>query len=431
MGDVSVIGSGYVGLTTAVCLAHLGHNVVAADIDATRVELLNEGQVPMFEARMDQLLAEGLANGRLRFVSDSAQAVEQSHFHFMCLPTPQGANGEADLDALDAAMEELGDAFPTGSIVILKSTVPVGTADEVRANLLRPDVAVVSCPEFLREGTAINDFLSPDRIVVGSTNDRAATDVAALFATLDAPVLTMSNRSAEAVKYSANAFLATKLSFINSIARICEAVDADVLDVVAGMGTDNRISAKFLQPGPGWGGSCFPKDVAALSHLARSVGAPAPLLDAVLTANNTQISHVTTRIIQALGPRPVQPRIKRESRVGVWGLTFKANTSDRRDSPALEVVRRLQASGLTVQAFDPTVTEPITELPDLMIAGDPYEAAAGCDVLVILTEWEEFVLADLEKTAEVMRVPRMLDARNIFAADTSQLEGFAYSGVGR
>ncbi len=385
----------------------------------------------MYETGLDQLLAEGLANGRLRFVNDSAQAVAQARFHFMCLPTPQGVDGAANLDALDTAMEELGDVFPAGSVVILKSTVPVGTADEVRARLLRPEVAVVSCPEFLREGTAVHDFLHPDRIVIGATNDRAATDVAGLFAAIDTSVLTMSNRSAEAVKYSANAFLATKLSFINSIARICESVDADVLDVVAGMGADNRISAKFLQPGPGWGGSCFPKDVAALSHLARSAGAPAPLLDAVLVANDEQINHVTTRVMQALGPRPVDSRVRCEARIGVWGLTFKANTSDRRDSPALEIVRRLQAAGLTVQAFDPTVSEPITELPELVIAGDPYEAAAGCDVLVILTEWEEFALADLQKTAEVMRAPRMLDARNIFAADTTQLDGFAYSGVGR
>ncbi len=431
MGEISVVGCGYVGLTVAVCMAHLGHNVVAADVDRERVEMLNRGQVPMFEARLDELLDEGLRSGRLRFVDDPQLAVTSARFHFMCVPTPQDVDGSADLSRLEAAIDDLADLFPLRSVVITKSTVPVGTADQLRSRLSRTDIAVVSCPEFLREGTAIHDFLGPDRIVIGALDDPTAQSVAELFAELDCPILTMTNRSAEAVKYGANAFLATKLSFINSMARICESVGADIQDVARGMAGDERIGGKFLAPGPGWGGSCFPKDVSALSHLAQAAGSPAPLLNAVLDANHSQLDHIASKALQAVGPTALDAHGQRDVVVGVWGLTFKAGTSDRRDSPAIAVIHRLLRAGVTVQAFDPTVSCGMDEAPEVRVTSDPYEAAAGADVLVVLTEWDDFTEIDLDKTAEVMNQPRMIDARNLFARDDAETAGFSYAGVGR
>jgi UDPglucose 6-dehydrogenase len=425
MGNIAVIGTGYVGLTTGACFAHLGHNVVCADIDRGKVEALQQGRIPILEAGLEELVREGLRAGRLRFVLGAANALDEAEFIYLCVPTPQGADGSADLSYIEAAAFEIAPRLAPESIVINKSTVPVGSTRLVEKALGRSDVFVVSNPEFLREGSAVSDFLHPDRVVIGSDDQGAAIRVASLYMGVAAPFMVTDPASAETIKYASNAFLATKLSFVNAVAAVCEAVGADVNDVVLGMGYDKRIGHEFLRPGPGWGGSCFPKDVQALLYIARQAGYHFDLLDGVVSVNREQFDRTTEKIV-AMADGSVDGKV-----VAVWGLTFKANTDDRRESPSLKIIERLLARGASVRAYDPAVSEPLDEYPALEIVGDAYAACEGATVLAVLTEWDEFKWVDLDKVGELMAAPGIVDARNLLDRAAIIRRGFSYQGIGR
>jgi len=422
MTRVAVVGTGYVGMTTAVCLAHLGHDVVGADIDDERVRQLNEGEVPIVEAGIDTLLAEGLRSGRLRFSSDPATAVCGAEVVFVCVPTPEGTDGSADLSYIEAAAAQIAPCLDSEAIVVNKSTVPVGSAKIVERVLQRPDVFVVSNPEFLREGSAVHDFLHPDRIVIGADERAAAIRVASLYLGIPAPVIVTDPASAETIKYAANAFLATKISFINAVAAVCEAVGADVDDVIAGVGFDKRIGEQFLRPGPGWGGSCFPKDSRALVRIAEDAGYDFELLKGVIVVNEQQIERIIGKIEQAAGGS-VAGKV-----IGAWGLTFKARTDDLRESPSLAILSALSRKGAVVRAFDPTVKR---QLPGIEVLLDPYAVCDGADVLAVLTEWDEFRWLDLDKVASLMVGHEIVDARNLLDRAAARRAGFGYQGVGR
>jgi UDPglucose 6-dehydrogenase len=390
------------------------------------VELLSAGVPPVVEHGLGELLAEGLASGRLQFVVGAATAATDAEFVFLCVPTPQDADGSADLSFVEAAAAEIEPVLGSGAIVVNKSTVPVGSTKVVERVLRRPDVRVVSNPEFLREGSAIDDFLHPDRVVVGADDREAAVAVAGLYASLGAQVVVTDPASAETIKYAANAFLATKLSFVNTIAAVCEGVGADVDDVVVGLGLDRRIGREFLRPGPGWGGSCFPKDTRALVRIAHDAGYRFELLEGVLAVNDAQFDRVVAKV------RRAADGVLRGARVGVWGLTFKARTDDLRDSPAVTIVERLLALGVRVRIYDPTVHEPRPGVPDgVEICTDPYGAVDGAQVLLVLTEWDEFCDLDPVKTASLMTTPHIVDARNLLDRTTWQDAGFALQGIGR
>jgi UDPglucose 6-dehydrogenase len=430
MSRVAVIGTGYVGLTTGACLAHLGHHVVCADIDTAKIEMLQSGRIPIYEQGLQALVVEGLAAQRLRFVVGAAQAVAdaQAEFVFLCVQTPQRLDGAADLNYVEQASRDIAPVLATGAVVITKSTVPVGSARVVERALGRADVAVVSNPEFLREGQAVHDCLHPDRVVIGCDDQAAAAKVAAIYQGLNAPVMVTDPATAETIKYACNAFLATKVSFVNAIANLCQAVGADVRDVVLGMGYDKRIGFEFLKPGPGWGGSCFPKDSRALVRMAQDAGYDFELLKGVIAVNDQQFRLLADRIAELAGGS-LDGAV-----VAVWGLTFKAGTDDLRDSPAISVVERLVHRGATVKAFDPTVAGSLpTRLGHLAIevCADPYAACAGAAVLAVLTEWDEFRWLDFEKVAEAMATPTILDARNLLDPASVRRRGFRYLGMGR
>jgi UDPglucose 6-dehydrogenase len=419
--NVAIIGAGYVGLTTAVCFAHLGHDVTCGDVDEDRVERLKEGTSPILEAGLDEMLAEGLRSGRLRFVVGAEQAVGGAEFVYLCVPTPQGPDGSADLSFVEAAASSIGPLLAADAIVVNKSTVPVGSTRFVEQALGRGDVHVVSNPEFLREGSAVGDFLKPDRVVIGADDQAAAIRVAALYLGVPAPLMVTDPISAETIKYASNAFLATKLSFINAVAAVCEAVGADVSDVVLGMGYDRRIGQDFLRPGPGFGGSCFPKDTRALIRMAEDGGYDFSLLRGALEVNDEQFDRVADKVERLAGGLDgVQ--------VAVWGLTFKAGTDDLRESPALEVIDRLRARGASVRAYDPAVEQ----APEgIELVGDPYAACEQAEVLVVLTEWDEFKWLDLDKVAQTMATPRVVDSRNLLDRSTLARLSFEYEGIGR
>lgn len=420
---ITVVGTGYVGLTTGACLAHLGHEVRCVDIDEDKIERLRRGEIPIFEAGLAELVREGLDADRLTFTTDTVAAVGGAALVFLCLPTPQGGDGAADLSYVRSAAGVIGPHLDPGAIVVNKSTVPVGSATEVAGVIGRTDVAVVSNPEFLREGTAVSDFLHPDRIVVGSDDPEAATRVADAYTDLGSPVLVTDAASAELIKYASNAFLATKVSYVNSIAQLCDAVGADVAAVTEGMGHDARIGARFLRPGPGWGGSCFPKDSLALVKIAEDHGAPFPLLQAAIDANDAQFDHVVAKILALLDGEPAGHT------VAIWGLAFKALTDDLRDSPALEIAERLLARGVKIRAHDPTVTESPREGID--VVGDPYGACEGADVLAVLTEWEQFRSVDFARVADMMASRAVMDARDILDAVMLRRLGFVVDTLGR
>jgi UDPglucose 6-dehydrogenase len=425
MAKIAVIGTGYVGLTTGVCFSHLGHEVVCADVVPEKVERLGRGEIPILEAGLDDLLREGLQAGRLSFVLGAATAVGDAEFAYLCVPTPQGADGSADLSYIEAAAREIAPHLQPGTVVVNKSTVPVGSTRLVEQALGRSDIPVVSNPEFLREGTAVNDFLHPDRVIIGCDDQSAAIRVASLYIGVPAPLMVTDPASAETIKYASNAFLATKLSFVNAIANLCEAVGADVNDVVLGMGYDKRIGHEFLKPGPGWGGSCFPKDSRALLYIAQEAGYEFGLLEGVIEVNDEQFDRVADRILNMAGDGA-------EGRtVAVWGLTFKANTDDLRESPSLQVVRRLIDAGARVCAYDPTVTEPLSTHPEVVIAPDPYAAVEGASVLALLTEWDEFKWLDLDKVADAMATRRVFDGRNLLDRSALARRGFDYQAIGR
>jgi len=430
MSRIAVIGTGYVGLTTGACFAHLGHDVVCADIDASKVKRLSRGLVDILEPHLDELVQEGLHGGRLRFVLGASAAAGDAEFAYLCVPTPQGSDGSADLSYIEAAASEIGGVLPAEAIVVNKSTVPVGSTRAVERVLGRPDVRVVSNPEFLREGSAVHDFLHPDRIVIGSEDEAAAIRVSSLYLRVQAPTIVTDPATAETIKYAANAFLATKISFINSVAAICERVGADVSDVVLGMGYDHRIGHDFLRPGPGWGGSCFGKDTRALVHTAESRGYDFQLLRCAVDVNEKQFGLVADKVV-ALAGGSVKGRV-----IGAWGLSFKANTGDLRESPALEVVRRLVEAGATVRGYDPSVLPESKDsalhgLEGLQIVTDPFSACEGAEVLAVLTEWDEFRFVDLDKVCDRMAQPRVMDARNLLDREALRRRGFAYEGIGR
>jgi UDPglucose 6-dehydrogenase len=423
---VAVIGAGYVGVTTAACLAHLGHRVCCGELDAGKVERLSRGEPTILEDGLAELLREGLAAERLRFVTGARAAVPDAAFVFLCVPTPERPDGSADVTALESVATEIGPHLAHGAIVVNKSTVPVGSALLVERLLDRPGTPVVSNPEFLREGTAVHDCLHPDRIVVGSDDQVAAARVGALFAPTQAPLIVTDAATAETIKYASNAFLATKLSYVNAVANLCEAVGADVRDVLIGMAYDHRIGFDYLRPGPGWGGSCLPKDTRALLWMAEGGGYEFPLLREVIETNDAQMATVMTKIRHAVGGSLA------ERAVAVWGLTFKAHTDDRRSSPAVEIVRRMVAEGALVRAFDPTVDGPLPELPEgVDICTDAYGACEGATVLVVLTEWEELRWLDFPKVRELLTEPSVIDARNLLDPVALRRMGFTYVGMGR
>ena len=431
MSDVAVIGAGYVGLTTAVCLAHLGHDVVCADIDADRVERLNKGEVPILEDGLPELLAEGLASRRLRFVLGASNAASIASFVFLCVPTPQGDDGSADLSFVDTVAREIAPVLRPGTVVINKSTMPVGSTRMVQRVLAEAgappeDVLVASNPEFLREGTSVRDFLQPNRVVIGCTDASVAVRVSDLYKSLHAPILVTDPASAEMIKYASNAFLATKISFVNAIANLCEAVDADVREVALGMGYDQRIGFEFLHPGPGYGGSCFPKDTAALLYASENAGYDFSLLKGVVEVNKEQHERMVTKLTALVGGSLSGVPI------AAWGLTFKANTDDLRDSPALVIVRRLLEEGAIVRAYDPAAGERAADLvPGLEVVADPYEVCNGARALAVLTEWDEFRWMDFDRVAEMLQTPTVLDTRNILDPAQLRRQGYTYEGVGR
>ncbi len=424
---IAVIGTGYVGLTTGACLAHMGHDVVCADVVPEKVERLSRGDVPILEAGLDELVQEGLRSGQLRFVLGAEHAVGEAEFVYLCVPTPQSSDGSADLSYIESAAREIGPLLESEAIVINKSTVPVGSTRVVEQALGRGDVSVVSNPEFLREGSAVHDFLHPDRVVIGADDQGAAIRVAGLYLGLAAPLQVTDPASAETIKYASNAFLATKISYVNAIAAVCEAVGADVNDVVLGMGYDKRIGEAFLRPGPGWGGSCFPKDSRALVRIAEDAGYDFDLLKGVINVNEEQFERVAEKIVRRAGGDVDGVT------VAVWGLTFKARTDDLRDSPSLEIVRRLRDRGAVVQAYDPAVPRSSEDdrLAGIELFDDPYAACAGAEVLAVLTEWDEFKWLDFDKVGEAMAAARVVDARNLLDRAALMRRGFELEGIGR
>jgi UDPglucose 6-dehydrogenase len=418
---VAVIGAGYVGLTTAACLAHLGHDVIAADVVPEKVDALNNGHIPIVEDGLEEIVRTNLHEGRLRFVLGAKEAVVGAEFIFLCVPTPQGEDGSADMTYVQSAAAEIGPLISAQSVVINKSTVPVGSTHVVERALERADVSVVSNPEFLREGSAVHDFLHPDRIVIGCDSQEAAVRVTDLFDAIRAPLVITDPPTAETIKYASNAFLATKVSFVNAIANVCEAVGANVREVVLGMGYDKRIGSQFLRPGPGWGGSCFPKDSHALVRIAEEAGYDFELLKGVIAVNEEQYARVAARVVALAGGSVAAKRI------AVWGLTFKAGTDDLRDSPALEVIARLVKAGAKIRAYDPTQSGP---LDGIEVAKDAYGACDDAEVLVILTEWDEFRWLDLGLVRVRMAAPRLFDARAIIEPSAARRAGFTYGGIG-
>ena len=429
--SIAVVGSGYVGLTVSACLSHLGHEVVCADIDAERVERLRKGEVPILEDGLPALIAEGLASKRLSFVVGAPVAAKSAEIVFLCVQTPQGADGAADLSYVEQVAREIAPVLTPKAIVVNKSTVPVGSTRFVQrvlaeAGTPREHITVASNPEFLREGQAVHDFVHPDRIVIGCEDPESAVRVSELYRGVNAPVLVTDPASAEMIKYASNAFLATKVSFVNAIANLCEAVDADVREVAIGMGYDTRIGFQFLHPGPGYGGSCFPKDVQALLHASRGAGYDFELLRGVVDVNATQHERMVDKVRAAAGGSLAGKTI------GAWGLTFKADTDDLRASPALVICRRLLEEGATVRAFDPAAGERAVKLVQgLELQQDVYDAAADADVVAVLTEWDAFRWVDFERVAQVMRGRAIVDCRNLLDPAAMRRRGFDYDAVGR
>nr|WP_042187142.1 UDP-glucose/GDP-mannose dehydrogenase family protein [Kibdelosporangium sp. MJ126-NF4]CEL17838.1 UDP-glucose dehydrogenase [Kibdelosporangium sp. MJ126-NF4]CTQ90938.1 UDP-glucose dehydrogenase (EC 1.1.1.22) [Kibdelosporangium sp. MJ126-NF4] len=424
--DVAVVGVGYVGLTTAVCLASLGHRVVCADVDQAKVSALRRGESTIQESGLAELLAAGLAAGRLEFVLGASAAVSEAEVVFLCVPTPMAPDGAAELAMLESVVQELRGVLLPGSVVVNKSTVPVGTAVHVGELLNRADVAVVSNPEFLREGSAVQDFLRPDRIVIGSADPAAAERVAALYERISGPVLLTDAASAEMIKYAANCYLATRLSYVNSIAELCERLGADVGDVTRGMGLDKRIGKSFLRPGPGWGGSCLPKDTRALLRSTEAVGGDFPLLRAAIDTNVRQRELVLDKVRQAVGGRLAGVRI------GLLGLTFKAGTDDLRGSPALAIAELMAAEGADLAGYDPSVGGPVPGATDwVRVMETPYRAADGAAAMMLLTEWPEFRTLDWRRIAGLLDGRSVIDTRNHLDPRVLRRAGLSCRGFGQ
>ncbi|HEX8216975.1 MAG TPA: UDP-glucose/GDP-mannose dehydrogenase family protein [Allosphingosinicella sp.] len=431
---IAIIGTGYVGLVSGACLSDFGHDVTCVDKDASKIERLEQGVMPIFEPGLEQLVARNVAGGRLTFTTDIADGVREAEAIFIAVGTPsRRGDGHADLSHVFAAAEEIGRALTGPAVVVTKSTVPVGTGDEVeriiRGVARDAVVSVVSNPEFLREGAAIEDFKRPDRIVVGTEDDRAADIMREVYRPLylnKAPLMFTSRRTAEVIKYAANAFLATKITFINEIADLCEAVGADVQDVARGIGLDNRIGGKFLHAGPGYGGSCFPKDTLALLKTAEDYHAPLRIVEAVVQVNDSRKRAMGRKVIRALGDEP------RGKIVALLGLTFKPNTDDMRDAPSVSIARALEDAGVSVRGYDPEGVEQARPMiPNVDFRDNPYSAAEGADAVVLVTEWDVLRALDLSRIARSMRTPVFVDLRNIYPPEEVESAGLAWHGIGK
>ncbi len=430
MKNIAVVGTGYVGLVTGTCLADLGNRVACVDINEQKIEGLKQGVMPIYEPGLEELVTRNVQAGRLSFTTSYAEGLKEAEFVFIAVGTPEGVDGEADLRYVRMAARSIAEVMDHPMIIVNKSTVPVGTGDWV-ADIIREhcngdaDFAVVSNPEFLREGAAISDFLYPDRVVLGSLNREAAEKVAQLYLPLRTTIMTTDLRTAEMIKYASNAFLATRISFINEIATVCEALGADVKEVATGMSYDKRIGHAHLDAGVGYGGSCFPKDVKALAYMAEIKGRHPQLLRAVMEINSYQRRAVVHKLEQALGNL-------RGKTIGLLGLAFKPNTDDMREAPSAHIARMLQTAGARVRAYDPVAMKVAArEVPGVELAENAYALAEGCDALVVVTEWNEFKQLDLARIRELMDRPVLIDGRNIYDPATMEELGFYYRGVGR
>lgn len=430
MKQITVIGVGYVGLVTAACFSDLGNKVIALDIDEKKIEGLKRGEMPIYEPGLKELVERNVEADRLEFTTTYQNALKGSEFVFICVGTPSGADGEAELKYIAAAATDIANNMDDPLIVINKSTVPVGTGDWV-ADIISEqqpkavDFSVVSCPEFLREGYAIADFMNPHRTVLGSMDREAADKVAQLHLPLRAPIVITDLRTAEMIKYASNAFLATKISFINEIADICEALGADVTEVATGMGFDDRIGPRFLRAGIGYGGSCFPKDVKALAFMAEEMSVEPRILHSVMETNDERRIRIVKRVEELLGD--LNGRV-----IGLLGLAFKENTDDMRDAPSIDIANFMIERGAEVRAYDPAameVAQPV--LPKVKMMTDAYTLAEGCDALIVVTDWNEFKQVDLERVKAGMAQPIIVDGRNIYDPGKMGQLGFTYRGVGR
>ena len=425
MKDIAVIGAGYVGLTTAACFAKMGHHVVLSEIDRTKAALVREGISPIFEAGLSELLFEVISSGHLSVTGDNLEAASNSDLVFICLPTPQDIDGSANTDVVFEVINSISLALTSRSILITKSTMPIGSVKKIQ-NLVRETGATVAAnPEFLREGTAVQDTLHPERVVIGCDDRNSANRIAELYVSLNSQVFITDPQSAELIKYASNAFLATKVTFINSVARLCDAVGADIESVSQALGSDSRIGNKFLTPGPGWGGSCFPKDTSALLHLSAENGHSFKLLDAVISGNLEHKLEIVRQIVNLMAE-------KGSKSIAVLGLTFKAGTDDLRDSPALFIVQQLLNSGFIINAYDPTVSaNSIHLLNSINICASVKEAAQTSDLLVVLTEWPEFSELDPSDLADVMSNRHVFDTRGIINKEMWENSGFTVKILGR
>jgi UDPglucose 6-dehydrogenase len=430
MSTISVVGTGYVGLTTAICLAELGHQVVGVDIDTNKIAALREGELPIYEPGLSEMMANAVEGERLRFTTRYEDAIPEAEFAFIAVATPAARRGDAELAYVRQAARSIASTMQHPLTIINKSTVPIGTANIVTRivrETLVSDVPfqVVSNPEFLREGSAVNDFMHPDRIVIGANERAAASAVAELYRPLDAPTLITDLFTAEMIKYASNAFLAAKISFINEIARICECVEADVKVVAQGMGMDRRIGNQFLDAGIGYGGSCFPKDVRALARMAESMGYHPELLDAVMQINRDARKLMVDKLQQSLGSL-------RDQVIGLLGLAFKPNTDDIREAPALDLMTELLQRGAQVRAYDPAAMgRARQQFPAVKYCPDAYTLASGADALLLVTEWDEFRQLDFQRIKGLMRRPVLVDGRNLYHPEAMRELGFVYRGIGR
>ncbi len=431
MSNIAVIGTGYVGLVTGACFSDLGNKVYCLDINEKRIDALNRGEMPIFEPGLEEIVERSMRAGRLIFTTSYPEALKDVEFVFIAVGTPSGEDGEADMQYVEKAVHQIANAINHSFIIVDKSTVPVGTGDWIEEILNNHqngsayEFSIVSNPEFLREGSAINDFMRPDRVVLGSKNPKASERIAELYAPLRCPILVTDIRTAEMIKYASNAFLATKISFINEIANICESVGANVVDVAKGMGLDSRIGPKFLSAGIGWGGSCFPKDVSALAHIAREYGTQPQLLQAVIDINRTQRRRVVEKLDKMLAGL-------KGKHIGVLGLAFKPDTDDMRESPAAEIIGHLVTAGALVRAYDPEAMEQAKNiLPEsVRLCQNPYEVVENADAILLATEWNEFKQLDFKRIAQIMRQKNIIDGRNLWDPEHLINLGFCYCGVG-